>query len=176
MKPLKTILLAAVFAMGFNFLYAQGKSDFPPNNIGKMLNLYLDIKNALANNDGTTAKIKANELHAILIAQPDKGLMPRQVMVLGDNLTNLIDNSREIGYTVDENTQRHYFADLSTSMYNLVKGLRVNKAKIYKQYSPVNKAYWLSETPVIKNPYYSYDGSSKVGQTTEILPKTILTD
>ncbi|HZY36954.1 MAG TPA: DUF3347 domain-containing protein [Mucilaginibacter sp.] len=175
MKSFKTVLLAIALVTGFNSLYAQ-KSGFPPNQIGKMFSLYLDIKNALIKNDGTTAKIKANELHAILIAQPDKGLMTRQIDVLADNLPGLIGNSREIGYTVDENTQRHYFADLTISMYNLVKGLRVNKSQIYKQYCPINKAYWLSETPVIKNPYYNYDGWSKIGQTTEILPKTILTD
>ena len=139
-----------------------------------MLSLYLDIKNALIRNDGTTAKIKATELHQILITHPDQGLMRRQVNVLADNLYILIDNSREIGYTVDENTQRRYFANLTTGMYNLVKGLRLNKTRLYKQYCPINKAYWLSETPVITNPYYNYDGWAKQGQTTEVLPATVL--
>ena len=139
-----------------------------------MLSLYLDIKNALIRNDGTTAKIKANELHYILITQPDKGLTPGQMNVVAANLSDLIDNSREIGYTVDENTQRHYLANLTTGMYNVVKGLRLNKSRIYKQYCPINKAYWLSETPVIINPYYNYDGLAKLGQTTEVLPRTVL--
>ena len=141
-----------------------------------MLSLYLDIKNALIRNDGTTAKIKANELHQILVTRPDKGLMPRQVYVLADNLQVLIDNSREIGYTVDENMQRRYLPNLTTGMYNVIKGLRVNKTRVYKQYCPINKAYWLSESPVIQNPYYNYDGWGKKGQTTEILPVTILAD
>ena len=142
-----------------------------------MLSLYLDIKNALINNDGTTAKIKANDLHRILITQPDKGLMQRQVDVLADNLAVLIENSREIGYTVDETMQRRYFANLSTGMYNLVKGLRVNHSRIYKQYCPVNNAYWLSETPVIKNsPYYNYGQYANMCKTTEVLPRTILSE
>jgi hypothetical protein len=176
MKSLKTILFIITLALGFNALYAQ-KSGFPPNNIDKMLGLYLDIKNALLNDDGTTAKIKATELHHILITQPDKGLDPRQISVLADNLVSLVDNSREIGYTVDENTQRHYLAGLSVGMYNLVKGLRVNKTKIYRQYCPVNNAYWLSETPKItSSPYFNYGQYASTGKTTEVLPKTILAE
>lgn len=175
MKALKIILVILVATPGFNSLYAQ-KSGFPPNNIGKMLHLYIDIKNALVRNDGTTAKIKANELHYILVTQPDKGLMPRQIDVLAGNLQALIANSREIGYTVDETTQRRYLANLTPAMYNVIKGLRVNKSRVYKQYCPINKAYWLSETPVITNPYYNYDGWAKQGKTIEVLPGTILAD
>lgn len=164
------------FTLGFNSLYAQ-KSGFPPNNIDKMLNLYLDIKNALINDDGTTAKIKATELHHILITQPDKGLEPRQIDVLAENLVGMVDNSREIAYTVDETTQRHYLAGLTVGMYNLVKGLRVNKLKIYRQYCPVNNAYWLSETPTItKSPYFNYGQYASTCKTTEVLPKTILAE
>ena len=162
--------------LGFISLHAQ-KSGFPPNNVDKMLNLYLDIKNALINDDGTTAKIKANELHYILITRPDKGLEWRQINVLADNLANLTDNSREIASTVDENTQRHYFAGLTTGMYNLVKGLKVNKTNIYRQYCPVNNAYWLSETPAItKNPYYNYGQYASICKTTEVLPRTVLSE
>ncbi len=176
MKALRITLVILVAVLSFNSSYAQ-KSGFPPNNIGKMVSLYLDIKNALINNDGTTAKIKANDLHELLIRQPDKGLMQRQIAVLEDNLVILVENSREIGYTVDENTQRHYFAGLTTGMYKLVKGLRLNTAPIYKQYCPINKAYWLSETPVIKNsPYYNYGQYAKECKTTEVLPRTILSE
>jgi hypothetical protein len=175
MKSLKIILVVMALISGFNSLYAQ-KGGFPPNNIGKMLNLYLDIKNALVNNDGTTAKIKATELHQILITQPDMGLEKLQINVLADNLVGMIDNSREIAYTVDETTQRHYFAGLTTGMYNLVKRLRVNTLIIYRQYCPVNKAYWLSESPVIKNPYYNYGRYVNLCKTTEVLPKTVLAE
>jgi len=175
MRFLKIIPLAGALIMGFSSAYAQ-KGGFPPNEIGKMLSLYLDIKNALIRDDGTTAKIKANELHYMLITQPDRGLINRQIEVLADNLPNLIDNSRGIGYTVDENTQRHYFAGLTVGMYKLVKGLRINTTRIYKQYCPINNCYWLSETPVITNPYYNYDGWAKLGKTIEVLPKSVVTD
>src|ERR1700753_2998740 len=125
MKLPNRILMVIAFAFLAMPLFAQ-KSGFPENKIGKIINLYLDIKNALINNDGTPAKIKGVELFQILKGAPDKGLEWRQVKVLTDNLHILLDNTMGICYTVNENEQRHYLAGLTEGVYHLVKDLRVN--------------------------------------------------
>lgn len=175
MKPLKFVSLLFAFILATTSSFAQ-KSHFTSNNIGKIVTLYLDIKNALINDDGTTAKIKANDLYQVLSDQPDRGLEWRQVQVLADNLQTLLDNTKQICYTVNEGEQRVYFARLTDGVYHIVKDLRLNNKVLYKQYSPLNNAYWLSETQVIKNPYYNYyyKPYASLGKTTEVLPKSIL--
>jgi hypothetical protein len=39
-------------------------------------------------------------------------------------------------------------------MFEVVKGLKLNTAVVYRQYCPMKKSYWLSESPAIENPYY----------------------
>jgi len=50
--------------------------------------------------------------------------------------------------------QREHFASLSNNMYELLKALKSNTATLYEQYCPMKKAYWLSESQQIKNPYF----------------------
>lgn len=167
-KTLQVCSLAVLFSLVAASAFAQKKKS-AGNNIAQIFTYYMDIKNALVNDDGTTAKIKANELHYLLTTQPDKGLNWRQLRVLGDNLGPLIEDSRQIGLTVTEDEQRIYLSDFSKSLYALMKGLRMNTTKIYMQYCAKNNGYWLSESPVIKNPYYNYKEWSSLGKTTEVL-------
>jgi hypothetical protein len=44
----------------------------------------------------------------------------------------------------------------------------MNTSTLYQQYCPMKKAYWLSETPTIKNPYYGKEMPT-CGKTTETL-------
>ena len=162
-------LTIAVFFLSISLSSNAQKKKSSGNNIARIYTYYLDIKNALVYNDGVHAKMAANEIHKLVTSQPDKGLNYRQMKVLGDYLGNLIDDSREIGMTSREQEQRVYLSDLSKSIYGLMKGLRMNTTKIYMQYCAKNNGYWLSETPVIKNPYYSYQASSSCGKTTEVL-------
>jgi hypothetical protein len=138
-------------------------------NMGKIFNDYIAIKNALADNDGTTAEVKANELAALLAAQPDKGLNYQQWKFLASHLEQLIDNSKSIGSTSYVDKQRPFFAKLSKSMYTVLKGLKINTSPIYEQYCPVDKSYWLSETTSIKNPYHYSKDMTACGNVVDTL-------
>jgi hypothetical protein len=139
------------------------------DNIDKILGAYLSIKNALADNEGTAAKIKANELYSLLTSQPGKGLNHQQWNTFVYYLEPLTDNSRRIAITITAAEQRPYFAKLSITMYELLKDLKINIITLYEQYSPTNNLYWLSETRVIKNPYYDSKNMASNGKIVAIL-------
>ena len=105
---------------------------------------------------GTTAKIKSKKLYTLFSTQPDQSLNSRQANIVADSLQTLLDNTRQMCYTIVEADQRRYFAVLSKSLFGLLKDLRLNKSTIYLQYCSKNKAYWMSETTIIKNPYYKF--------------------
>jgi hypothetical protein len=164
----KTLTLILAFLLSTVSGFAQKTKD-DENNVARIVDLYIQIKNALVNDDGVTAEMRANDLHRLLTQHPDKGLSRIQARALADNFGPLIENSREMSSTSYENEQRHYLAKLTLSLYELVKAVRMNTPKLYLQYCPLNKSYWLSETEVIKNPYYNYREFTSIGKTTEVL-------
>jgi hypothetical protein len=168
MTTQKFLTLTFVLLITTAIAFGQKKTD-DRNNVGKIVDLYLQIKNALVNDDGVTAREKANELHYLMVTQPDKGMNARQARVLGDYLGPLVENIRGISITSYENEQRPYFAGLSLSLYELLKGLHMSAPKLYLQYCPLNKSYWLSETQEIKSPYYNFKEFASVGKTAEVL-------
>jgi hypothetical protein len=167
MKTLKSLTFILIFSSLVNLCYAQKAKQ--ENSIDHMISLYLDIKNALIINDGITVKNQSNKLYHVLSGSPFTGLTKDQGNLVGTYLGDLLDNTRQMCYTVNAKEQRPYFARLSTHLYDLLKDVNLNKIIIYKQYCPRNQAYWLSETPVIKNPYYTLSGYLSDGKTAEIL-------
>ena len=45
----------------------------------------------------------------------------------------------------------------------------MNSIILYRQYSPKDKTYWISETAAIKNPYYGNGTMLENGTTKEVL-------
>ena len=45
-------------------------------------------------------------------------------------------------------------AFFSNNFYSLAKAVKLSTQTIYQDYCPMKKAFWLSEVPAIKNPYY----------------------
>jgi len=50
--------------------------------------------------------------------------------------------------------QREQFKKLSISMWEYLKQTKQSSSKVYYQYCPMAKAYWVSEISEIRNPYY----------------------
>jgi hypothetical protein len=167
MKTFKICSLFLLFTFGVHLSHAQKVKS--GNRVNQIVSLYIGIKNALVNNDGTTVNFKANQLYRILSADPLKGLDRDQKLFLADHMADLMDNCEGMCYTIDKSEQRPCFAKFSITLYNVLKGLKINTATIYLQYSPINNAYWISETQGIKNPYYTYKDWVTTGKTTEIL-------
>ena len=165
MKTLKSLSLMLMFILSVLMVSAQKSAN---TNIDKITAAYLGVKNALAAGNGTAAGAKGKELFEALSAQPEKGLKPDQAKLLGNYLDKLKFDSRHISETTAVDHQREHFAELSKNMYAVLKGLKVNTSTLYVQYCPMKKAYWLSETSAIKNPYYN-DEMTTCGSTKAIL-------
>lgn len=133
---------------------AQAQKSAPANTINKITNAYLAVKNSLAANDATAAARNAKELFNALSSDPGKTLKPEQQKLLNGYLEKLKFDSRHISEVTMLEHQREHFAGLSKNLYEVLKGLKMSTATIYEQYCPMKKAYWLSESETIKNPYY----------------------
>ena len=160
MKTLKMLLIALLLTSSVLLAAAQKSA----SSIDKITTAYLGVKNALAAGNGTAAGAKAKELFDALSTQPDKGLKPDQQKLFDSYLDKLKFDSRHISETTAVDHQREHFASLSKNLYEVLKGLKTNTSTIYMEYCPMKKAYWLSETPSIKNPYYSDKMMSTCGR------------
>jgi hypothetical protein len=152
MNMLKTTCL--ILALIYSVSIARAQKAASANTINKITNTYLAVKNSLAADDATAAARNAKELFNTLSSDPGKTLDPGQQKLLNGYLDKLKYDSRHISEVTMLDHQREHFASLSKNLYEVLKGLKMNTATIYEQYCPMKKAYWLSETEAVKNPYY----------------------
>ena len=129
--------------------------------VNTVISNYLDVKNALANNDGDAASAKAKTLLASLNELPLKSLNASQNALI----TKLVYDSRHISEVNRVAHQREHFASLSDNLYTLIKGLKINQQVLYRQYCSMTKKYFLSESDKGKDPYMGMSNCSKVTET-----------
>ncbi len=151
MKTLKTLSFTLILAL---LAVASNAKPATSNTIDKIVAAYLDLKNALVNSDGNAAKAKAKDLVTVLSAPADVSLTTAQQKIFSKYQDRLLFDSRHISETNTVEHQREHFASLSTNMYEVLKAVKLNSATLYQQYCPMKKAYWLSESNQIKNPYF----------------------
>jgi len=144
---MKKILFSLVLLISIASVQAQNTA------IEKATTAYLGVKDALVAGNAPLAKSHSKELLDAL-SVPAKGLTPAQQKLMVTYLPKLKYDSRHISETTVIVHQREHFASLSKNMYSLLSGLKLNNATVYQQYCPMKKAYWLSETEDIRNPYY----------------------
>lgn len=121
------------------------------NNVYKS---YLGIKNALATDNSKAANDEAKKFTAALKDVPVNMMDAKQRAAW----TKYAEKLRYDGEHISESTaidhQREHFGSLSTNMYEVVKAFQTNDMVLYKQYCPMEKKSWLSESSTIKNPYF----------------------
>lgn len=160
---MKTIKILFFILLALPFAKANAETN---TSIDKITTSYLDLKNALAADNGKLAEERAKLLLTAFLDKPETGLNADQKKVLNTYLDKLKFDSRHISETDKIDHQREHFASLSKNMYMLLKGLDANTSTVYVQYCPMKKSFWLSETESIRNPYYGKQmiscGSTKV--------------
>ena len=122
--------------------------------INNLITTYLDLKNALAVDDGTAAQGKAKMLKAQVDAIQTKEMSPARQTTWKNYVDKLSFDSRHISESTSIDHQREHFASLSKNMYEVVKAFKVNNSPLYWEYCPMKKTSWLSDKAVIENPYY----------------------
>jgi hypothetical protein len=138
--------------------------------IQSVLTEYLRLKNALVNDKSKEAADAGKSLKSALDSLGGDLMTAAQQKAFSE----IGDDSKEHAEHIGANAgnikhQREHFQMLSKDIYDLVKAFGTTQT-IYKDYCPMVKAIWLSETKPIKNPYY---GNSMLtcGQVQETIQK-----
>lgn len=126
--------------------------------IDKMIEHYLHLKNALANDNSKDAAASGKEI-VDAMKTLDKSLLTNEQKKIYEDVE---DDAREHAEHIGENAgkiehQREHFDILSNDLYDLVKAFGSSQV-LYKYFCPMYNdkegAIWLSEIKEIKNPYY----------------------
>jgi hypothetical protein len=119
---------------------------------------YLDLKNALASDNGNDAAAAAKKISTAIGNLDESALATDQKKVYDDVRDDIKEHAEHIGSNGSNIAhQREHFDLLSQDMVDLVKATGTSQT-LYRDFCPMynNKkgAPWLSETKEIKNPYY----------------------
>lgn len=125
--------------------------------ISGMIAGYLQVKNALASDNGEEAAVGGKAITDAMEKFDKASLTGDQQKVYEEVEADLKENAEHIDENADKiDHQREHFEMLSKDMYDLVKAFGAGQT-LYKDFCPMyndNKgAFWLSETEKIKNPY-----------------------
>ena len=148
MKTLKALTLILFIAIG-----TQAKATDNAV-ISPMIKAYLGIKDALVTDNSKAANVQAKAFTAAVKAVDVTKLDATQKAAWTKYAEKLRFNGDHISESTDLAHQREHFQKLSDDMYALVKNMKSTDVTLYRQYCPMKKAYWLSSSDKIANPYY----------------------
>lgn len=143
------LLIIAVFS-----LLSFSPKTYSQSPLSNLLSLYLDVKNALVNDDATAASQKAGALLNAINTVDAKTLPAKDQDVFLNLRAKLSYDARHISEVSKIDHQREHFASLSLNMYTLAKSVKLSAQPVYEDYCPMKKTYWLSAESEIKNPYF----------------------
>lgn len=131
--------------------------------IKEIVDQYLSLKNALANDNSNDAAVSGKSMVAV-IAKLDKSLLSiEQKKVFDENQDDLKEHAEHISENAKNiKHQREHFVGMSEDIYALVKAFGAGRP-LYHDHCPMaqeNKgAMWISEVKDIKNPYFGAEMS-----------------
>lgn len=135
-----------------------------------LLSSYYNIKNSLVNSDAAKAASNATGFVNALKAVDSKGLSDTESKAFKAIQEKLNADAQSIASSNKIEAQRTAFASLSINIYTFAKTASLSTEKIYQQYCPMKKMYWLSDEAAIKNPYYG-KAMLTCGKVTDTLKK-----
>ena len=155
----KIFFIVALIATTFIQVFAQDMATAPKPH--QLLTQYYSIKDALVAGNANLGATKAEEFLRVANGIDYK-------VISEGNINALVKDATSISETKDIKKQRRQFANLSNNMIALAKSMKLSDQPVYETYCPMKKAYWLSNSKTIKNPYY---GSSMLtcGKVTETI-------
>jgi len=119
---------------------------------------YLQLKNALAKDNGKDAASAGNTIAATLSKVDKASLSADQQKVYADLQDDMKEHAEHIGMNADKIAhQREHFEMLSKDMADFIKNFGNGGQTLYKDFCPMANngkgAIWISEVKQIKNPY-----------------------
>lgn len=129
----------------------------PPSSIKEIVGQYLNLKNALANDDGKAAAAAGKAIVETMTKSDTSLLTSDQKKAYKDIHEDTRENAEHIGANADKiEHQREHFEMLSKDIYDLIKKTGAGQS-LYQDFCPMYNdgkgATWISETKDIKNPY-----------------------
>lgn len=153
-----SVILVCVFAAFIfaapNHLTFVKPDSAKTSSLSQLLNLYYNIKDALANSDASSAASSADKFVKAMKNIDIKNLSEAEHNAFMPVMDKLNSNAKNISENKDLAQQRIHFASLSDNFYSLAKEVKISSEPIYRDYCPMKKKYWLSGQSTIKNPYY----------------------
>ena len=151
MKSIKLLMATAIILFA---TIANGQTN---TGINKVLNAYIQLKDALVKSDGTNSssasKTLLTAIQEVNMSELNTETHTQWMKVVND----LKEDAEHISETKEITRQRDYFMSLSKNLYALLK-VSKSETTIYYQFCPMaNKgkgANWLSLENKVKNPYY----------------------
>ncbi|MFA9190891.1 DUF3347 domain-containing protein [Flavobacterium sp. FZUC8N2.13] len=137
-----------------------------------IINGYLKIKNALANDKSKEATAAANDFEKAVSATNSSKIDSKLI----DKYTTITESAKKQASLIATNDgkiveQRIYFAVLSKDVTSLIAAFGTSK-KLYQDYCPMydqgKSGYWISEIKEIRNPYYGSEMLTCGGMIKEI--------
>ncbi|MEO6070584.1 MAG: DUF3347 domain-containing protein [Chitinophagaceae bacterium] len=135
----------------------NGKMSMHNSSMSTVMKSYLQVENALANDDAKTAATAGNDV-ALAIANLDvSGFTSEQKKMYEDVKSDIQEHGEHIGSNANKIAhQREHFETLSQDIHDLVKATGAGQAMYYyhcPMYNNNKGANWLSDSKQIKNPY-----------------------
>lgn len=127
--------------------------------VKEIIAAYLQLKNALAKDNGKDAATAGTAIAATLATVDLKSLPAAQLKTYTDIAGDLKEHAEHIGANAGKIAhQREHFVLLSKDMADLIKIFGNGGQTLYKDFCPMANdgkgAIWISELKEIKNPYY----------------------
>ncbi|MFY0256342.1 DUF3347 domain-containing protein [Chitinophaga sp. 30R24] len=156
------ILLIAFLQTG----WAQEKTVSPQ--LSSLLSGYYGVKDALISGNAAVVVTKANEFITAATTVNAKSLPKAAQQAYTPLADKLVAEATAIASVKDIAQQREHFKGFSNDFYQLAKAVPLSNVPIYQEYCPMQKAYWLSSSNAVKNPYYGKQMLS-CGKVTDII-------
>ncbi len=140
--------------------------------ISGVVTSYLTLKDAFVATDVKDAAAKAKSAKTTM-TKVDMALLKGDNHIMWMDMKKPIDsNLDKIIASLDIETQRLAFADLTDAVYKTIKMFDVTGLNVYYQFCPMARdgegAFWLSKESEIKNPYYG-EAMLTCGETKETI-------
>ncbi len=166
----KLMLIVAIIATSFvQNTFAQTNTQ----PISKVLDAYLNIKNALVANDAKTASASAKIMLDEIGKVPMDKMTSEQHSVWMKYTKKLSFDAKHISEVAELDHDREHFTSLSKNLYAVAKAFPI-VTPVYYQFCPMANdskgAYWLSEQEKIHNPYFGdrMNGCASTKETIQV--------
>jgi hypothetical protein len=134
-----------------------GNTTTQPAPAGEIINAYIQLKNALADDNSSRAADAGKNLSAAIENIQTGSLTAAQKKVYEDVIEDMNEHAEHIVHNADNiKHQREHFETLSKDLYDLTKVIKPSQT-LYHDFCPMynegNGAAWISEAKEIRNPY-----------------------